>query len=209
MRIAQRLYEGVDLGQIGTVGLITYMRTDSPRVSSEAIHQVRDWIKGRFGDPYLSPKPNVYKSRKSAQEAHDGNPAHVKPAPESQQAGEIAKLVTDSSDKIWIADMVDTLEFLQKGDLRNGVLSLRAALAANPGAELIDMGADLYESYVHPMTILSGLPSAGFGALVTLYLFHLQLNIYAFVGLIMLIGIVEKNAIMQIDFALEAERNQG
>jgi hydrophobic/amphiphilic exporter-1 (mainly G- bacteria), HAE1 family len=67
----------------------------------------------------------------------------------------------------------------------------------------------LYESYIHPLTILSGLPSAGFGALLTLYLFHMDLNIYAFVGLIMLIGIVEKNAIMQIDFALDAERNQG
>jgi HAE1 family hydrophobic/amphiphilic exporter-1 len=67
----------------------------------------------------------------------------------------------------------------------------------------------LYESYIHPLTILSGLPSAGFGALLTLYLFKMDLNIYAFVGLIMLIGIVEKNAIMQIDFALEAERNQG
>ncbi len=64
----------------------------------------------------------------------------------------------------------------------------------------------LYESYIHPLTILSGLPSAGFGALVTLWLFHMELNIYAFVGLIMLIGIVQKNAIMQIDFALEAER---
>jgi HAE1 family hydrophobic/amphiphilic exporter-1 len=64
----------------------------------------------------------------------------------------------------------------------------------------------LYESYIHPITILSGLPSAGFGALMTLLLFHIDLNIYAFVGLIMLIGIVEKNAIMQIDFALEAER---
>ena len=67
----------------------------------------------------------------------------------------------------------------------------------------------LYESYIHPITILSGLPSAGFGALVTLFLFRMDLNIYAFVGLIMLIGIVEKNAIMQIDFALDAERNQG
>jgi hydrophobic/amphiphilic exporter-1 (mainly G- bacteria), HAE1 family len=67
----------------------------------------------------------------------------------------------------------------------------------------------LYESYIHPITILSGLPSAGFGALITLLLFHIDLNIYAFVGLIMLIGIVEKNAIMQIDFALEAERHQG
>jgi HAE1 family hydrophobic/amphiphilic exporter-1 len=64
----------------------------------------------------------------------------------------------------------------------------------------------LYESYIHPLTILSGLPSAAFGALVTLIVFHMDLNIYAFVGMIMLIGIVEKNAIMQIDFALEAER---
>ena len=67
----------------------------------------------------------------------------------------------------------------------------------------------LYESYIHPVTILSGLPSAGFGALVTLNLFGIDLNIYAFVGLIMLVGIVEKNAIMQIDFALDAERGQG
>jgi HAE1 family hydrophobic/amphiphilic exporter-1 len=67
----------------------------------------------------------------------------------------------------------------------------------------------LYESFVHPITILSGLPSAGFGALLTLWLFGLDLNIYSFVGLILLIGIVKKNAIMQIDFALDAERNQG
>jgi HAE1 family hydrophobic/amphiphilic exporter-1 len=62
------------------------------------------------------------------------------------------------------------------------------------------------KSPTHPLTILSGLPSAAFGALVTLILFRMDLNIYAFVGMIMLIGIVEKNAIMQIDFALEAER---
>jgi len=64
----------------------------------------------------------------------------------------------------------------------------------------------LYESFIHPLTILSGLPSAGFGALLTLMLFGLDLNIYAFVGLIMLVGIVKKNAIMMIDFALAAER---
>ncbi len=67
----------------------------------------------------------------------------------------------------------------------------------------------LYESYIHPLTILSGLPSAGLGALVTLYLFGNELNIYSFVGLVMLVGIVKKNAIMQIDFALEAERQHG
>ncbi len=67
----------------------------------------------------------------------------------------------------------------------------------------------LYESFIHPLTILSGLPAAGFGALVTLMLFHRELNVYAFVGVILLIGIVKKNAIMMIDFALEAERKEG
>jgi HAE1 family hydrophobic/amphiphilic exporter-1 len=80
----------------------------------------------------------------------------------------------------------------------------------------------LYESFIHPITILSGLPSAGFGALLSLYLFHMaavkgwvspmldmNLDLYGFVGVIMLIGIVKKNAIMMVDFALEAQRTQG
>jgi HAE1 family hydrophobic/amphiphilic exporter-1 len=67
----------------------------------------------------------------------------------------------------------------------------------------------LYESFVHPLTILSGLPSAGLGALATLMLFKIDLNLYAFVGIIMLVGIVKKNAIMMIDFALMAQRNEG
>ena len=64
----------------------------------------------------------------------------------------------------------------------------------------------LYESFIHPLTILSGLPAAGAGALLTLVLFRMELNVYGFVGLIMLVGIVKKNAIMMIDVALEAER---
>src|ERR671936_978998 len=64
----------------------------------------------------------------------------------------------------------------------------------------------LYESFIHPLTILSGLPSAGFGALLTLLLFKQDLNIYAFVGVIMLVGLVKKNGIMMIDFALDAQR---
>jgi hydrophobic/amphiphilic exporter-1 (mainly G- bacteria), HAE1 family len=64
----------------------------------------------------------------------------------------------------------------------------------------------LYESFIHPLTILSGLPSAGVGALATLLLFRMELNVYGFVGLIMLVGIVKKNAIMMIDFAIEAQR---
>ncbi len=67
----------------------------------------------------------------------------------------------------------------------------------------------LYESFIHPLTILSGLPSAGVGALLTLLIFRTDLSIYAFVGIIMLIGIVKKNAIMMIDFALNAQREEG
>jgi HAE1 family hydrophobic/amphiphilic exporter-1 len=67
----------------------------------------------------------------------------------------------------------------------------------------------LYESFVHPITILSGLPSAGFGALITLMVFGMDMNLYSFVGIIMLVGIVKKNAIMMIDFALEAQRTEG
>ena len=67
----------------------------------------------------------------------------------------------------------------------------------------------LYESFIHPITILSGLPFAAFGALVTLLIFKTDLNLYAFVGIVMLIGLVKKNAIMMIDFALEAERTHG
>jgi HAE1 family hydrophobic/amphiphilic exporter-1 len=67
----------------------------------------------------------------------------------------------------------------------------------------------LYESFIHPITILSGLPSAGLGALVTLLIFHVDLNLYAFVGVIMLVGLVKKNGIMMIDFAIEAQRNHG
>jgi len=67
----------------------------------------------------------------------------------------------------------------------------------------------LYESFIHPLTILSGLPSAGLGALLTLMLFRIDLNIYGFVGMIMLVGIVKKNAIMMIDFAISAQREHG
>ncbi|MEW5765760.1 MAG: efflux RND transporter permease subunit [Acidobacteriota bacterium] len=67
----------------------------------------------------------------------------------------------------------------------------------------------LYESFIHPLTILSALPFAGFGALVTLFVFGVDLSIYAFVGVIMLVGLVKKNGIMMIDFALEAQRKEG
>ena len=67
----------------------------------------------------------------------------------------------------------------------------------------------LYESFIHPVTILSALPFAGFGALLTLLIFHVDLNIYSFVGIIMLVGLVKKNGIMMVDFAVETERKEG
>ena len=87
MGLAQRLYEGVELGKEGPVGLITYMRTDSVRISQEALQDVRQFIAEKFGADYLPEKPNTYKSRKTAQEAHESirptsmkyDPAAVKP----------------------------------------------------------------------------------------------------------------------------------
>ena len=67
----------------------------------------------------------------------------------------------------------------------------------------------LYESFIHPLTILSTLPSAGIGALLALMLFGYDLSVIALIGIVLLMGIVKKNAIMMIDFALEAEREQG
>src|SRR5215470_5631360 len=71
MRIAQRLYEGVELGDEGSVGLITYMRTDSTRISGEALGAAREFIAARYGDAYLPESPNVYRSKKDAQDAHE------------------------------------------------------------------------------------------------------------------------------------------
>jgi DNA topoisomerase-1 len=83
MSIAQRLYEGIEIGQEGPVGLITYMRTDSVRIAPEALTAVRQFIQEKFGADYLPEKPNFYKSRKTAQEAHEAiRPASLKYEPE-------------------------------------------------------------------------------------------------------------------------------
>jgi len=84
MSIAQRLYEGIEVGQDGAVGLITYMRTDSTRISQEAVQAAREFIGARWGDKYLPPKPIFYKSRQTAQGAHEAiRPTEVGRTPES------------------------------------------------------------------------------------------------------------------------------
>jgi DNA topoisomerase-1 len=97
MGVAQRLYEGVDVGAEGTVGLITYMRTDSPRVSPEAIAGAREWIGKQLGAKYLPASPNVYKGKKAAQDAHEAiRPTDVSRTPES-----IARYLTEEQLKLY------------------------------------------------------------------------------------------------------------
>jgi hydrophobe/amphiphile efflux-1 (HAE1) family protein len=121
---------------------------------------------------------------------------------------EATKLVDEAARQIGLPD---TVSFSYQGtaaafqnSLRNlGILLLIAVLVI-----YLVLGI-LYESFIHPITILSGLPAAGLGALITLLIFSEDLNLYSFVGIILLIGIVKKNAIMMIDFALAAQRNEG
>ena len=71
MMLAQRLYEGVEIGKEGAVGLITYMRTDSTRISDDAVKDARDYVTERYGKEFLPETPNIYKSKKAAQDAHE------------------------------------------------------------------------------------------------------------------------------------------
>jgi DNA topoisomerase I len=97
MALAQRLYEGVDLGEEGSVALITYMRTDSVHVSADALAQVRELIPQRFGSDYLPEKPNYYKSKKDAQEAHEA----VRPTDVSRTPEDVRKYLDDDVFKLY------------------------------------------------------------------------------------------------------------
>jgi len=97
MALAQRLYEGVELGQEGSVALITYMRTDSVRVSNDALDQVRELIGSRFGQSYLPEKPNFFKSKKDAQEAHEA----VRPTDASRTPDDVRPFLSDDLYKLY------------------------------------------------------------------------------------------------------------
>jgi DNA topoisomerase-1 len=97
MGLAQRLYEGVELGEEGSVALITYMRTDSVNVSQDALQQVRELIPERFGSNYLPEKPNYYKSKKDAQEAHEA----VRPTDVSRAPEDVRKYLPDDQFKLY------------------------------------------------------------------------------------------------------------
>jgi DNA topoisomerase I len=97
MGVAQRLYEGVDLGAEGTTGLITYMRTDSPRVAPEAVTGAREWIGKQLGPQYLPPTPNVYKGKKDAQDAHEA----IRPSDAARTPESIARYLSDEQLKLY------------------------------------------------------------------------------------------------------------
>ena len=97
MGVAQRLYEGIDVGDEGTVGLITYMRTDSPRVAPEAVTGAREWITKELGSKYLPESPNVYKGKKDAQDAHEA----IRPTDASRTPESIARYLTDEQLKLY------------------------------------------------------------------------------------------------------------
>ncbi len=97
MGVAQRLYEGVDLGAEGTTGLITYMRTDSPRVAPEALASARAWIGKQLGAKYLPKEPNVYKGKKAAQDAHEA----IRPTDAARTPESIARYLTEEQLKLY------------------------------------------------------------------------------------------------------------
>ncbi len=97
MMIAQRLYEGVELGEEGLVGLITYMRTDSVRVSNEALSEVREYIKSQYGDQYLPEAPNAYKEKKAAQAAHEA----IRPTSAMRHPDQIKQYLKEDEYKVY------------------------------------------------------------------------------------------------------------
>ncbi len=127
------------------------------------------------------------------------------------QTGKSLGEAVDRLGKVARETLPDTMQVSFTGTaqvFQQSLQNLTLLMIVAIGVVYIVLGV-LYESYIHPVTILSGLPSAGVGALLTLIIFHVDLNIYSFVGLVLLVGLVKKNAIMQIDFALEAERKSG
>jgi DNA topoisomerase-1 len=97
MGVAQRLYEGIEIGSEGTVGLITYMRTDSTNMSKDAIEEIRGWVNKKFGDKYLPGNPNVYKSKKDAQEAHEA----IRPTNISYVPDEVRRYLSDEQYRLY------------------------------------------------------------------------------------------------------------
>ncbi len=131
MQVAQKLYEGLELKGQGSVGLITYMRTDAPRLSNEALAEIRGWLAREFGAEYVPEKPNLYRSKKGAQEAHEA----IRPTAIERTPASLRPFLTDEQfklyDLIWkraVASQATAAEFDQTTvDIEAGRLGLRAS----------------------------------------------------------------------------------
>jgi DNA topoisomerase-1 len=165
MRIAQDLYEGIELGDEGPVGLITYMRTDSPRVSTEAVQAVRRFVQNRHGEAYLPAKPNVYKSKKGAQEAHEA----IRPTSMDYEPEKISRYLTNDQRAlyrlIWdrfVASQMIRAVFLRKSvDIEAGdaILTVTGSVQKFPGFMAVyttendqEETAEEEKGYVPPLT---------------------------------------------------------
>ncbi len=131
MQVAQKLYEGIEVKGQGSVGLITYMRTDAPRLSNEALAEIREWLGKQYGADYVPEKPNLYRSKKGAQEAHEAiRPTAIERTPES-----LRPFLTDEQyklyDLIWkraVASQATPAEYdMTSVDITSGRLGLRAS----------------------------------------------------------------------------------
>ncbi len=139
MRIAQDLYEGIELGDEGPVGLITYMRTDSPRVSSEALQNARQFIRHRYGETYLPKKPNFYKSKRGAQEAHEA----IRPTSMEYEPEKTGRYLTNDQkalyhliwDRFLASQMVPALFLRKSVDIEAGeaILTVTGSVQKFPG----------------------------------------------------------------------------
>ena len=131
MQVAQKLYEGMELRGQGSVGLITYMRTDAPRLSDEALTEIRGWLAREFGDAYVPEQPNLYRSKKGAQEAHEA----IRPTSIERTPASVRPFLTEEQfklyDLIWkraVASQATPAEFDQTSvDIEAGRLGLRAS----------------------------------------------------------------------------------
>ena len=131
MQVAQKLYEGIEVNELGSVGLITYMRTDSPRLSDEAVVEIRGWLGTEFGPEYVPEKPNVYKGRKSAQDAHEA----IRPTATDRTPESLRPYLSDEQfklyDIIWkravASQATPALKDLTSVDIESGRLGLRAS----------------------------------------------------------------------------------
>ena len=131
MMLAQRLYEGIEIGKEGQVGLITYMRTDSPRIAPEALDDVRGYIRDAFGESYLPAQPNVYKTQKAAQEAHEAiRPTSVKRDPETLRGHlepDLYKLYKLIWNRFIASQMTQGVDLVTQVDVKAKIYMFRAS----------------------------------------------------------------------------------